>query len=55
LLPSADVEESELSSTSADGSKHGSTSARCCNYSFECASDDGWGYHPKRVELSAEM
>ena len=30
LLPSADVEESELS---ADGSKYGSTSARC-NYSL---------------------
>jgi len=21
---------------------------------FECAPDDGWGYHPKHVELSAE-
>jgi len=31
------VEESERSSdssTSADGSKYGSTSARCCNYSL---------------------
>ena len=29
------------SSMSADGSKHGSTIAICCNYSFECAPDDG--------------
>ena len=29
------------------------TSARCCNYSYECAPDDGWGYHPKHLELSA--
>jgi len=42
------------SSTSVDGSKHGLTSARCCNYSFECAPDDRWGYHLKHVELSAE-
>ena len=31
LLPSVDVEES---STSVDGSKYGSTSARGCNYSL---------------------
>ena len=43
------------SPTSADGSKHCSTSARCCNYGFECAPDDGWGYHPKHVEMSAEI
>ena len=37
LLPSVVVEESEPdpdSSTSADGSKYISTSARCCNYSL---------------------
>jgi hypothetical protein len=37
LLPSADMGESELRSDSpmsADGSKYGSTSAKCCNYSL---------------------
>jgi hypothetical protein len=43
------------SSTTADGSKYGSTSARCCKYSFKGAPDDGWGCHPKHVELSAEI
>ena len=25
-----------------------------CNDKFECAPDDGWGYHPKHVEMYAE-
>jgi len=40
--------------TSADGSKYGSTSARSSNYGLKCSHDDGWGYHPKHVELSEE-
>jgi hypothetical protein len=36
-------------STTAESSRDGLASARCCNYSY-CAPDDGWSYHPKHVE-----
>jgi hypothetical protein len=35
---------SSNSSTIAAGSRY------CCKYSFVCASDDGWKYHPKHVQ-----
>ena len=40
---------------SADGSKYGSTRARYCNYSLNVLLMMDGGYHPKHVELSAEI
>ena len=42
------------SSTSVEGSKLRFDQRQMLQLQFECAPDDGWGYHPKHVELSAE-